>query len=225
MTAAPLALTDEQRSALDGWPVRRRWLIGRWSRPERCFWRARGWPTRRSPGGVEPRRSVRAGAAVREAGVDGVGVIALAGAARRGCRRDGGRGGPGHPGGTPDDGSTHWTTRLLAERMGIGKDTVARIWRDHQLQPWKVATFKLSNDPRFEEKLADVVGYTWTPRRGPRCSVSTRRPSSRPWTGPSPLADAAGPGRDDHPRLQAERHHRPLRRPERDHRQGPLRLP
>src|SRR5215216_4036211 len=38
----------------------------------------------------------------------------------------------------PDDDSTHWTTRRLAERFGIGKDTVARIWRNHELKPWKV---------------------------------------------------------------------------------------
>src|SRR5215213_3417573 len=37
----------------------------------------------------------------------------------------------------PDDGSTQWTTRLMAARHGIGKDTVARIWRDHELKPWK----------------------------------------------------------------------------------------
>jgi len=64
---------------------------------------------------------------------------------------------------TPDDGSTHWTTRLLAKRFGIGKDTVARIWRDHHLQPWKVDTFKVSTDPRFEEKLVDVVGLYMDP--------------------------------------------------------------
>ena len=57
---------------------------------------------------------------------------------------------------TPDDTSTHWTTRSLAKRFGIGKDTVARIWQDHHLQPWKVDTFKISTDPRFEEKLVDV---------------------------------------------------------------------
>ncbi len=67
---------------------------------------------------------------------------------------------------TPDDTSTHWTTRSLAERFGIGKDTVARIWRDHHLKPWRVETFKLSNDPRFEEKLIDVVGlYVNPPER------------------------------------------------------------
>lgn len=63
----------------------------------------------------------------------------------------------------PADGSTHWTTRLLADRFGIGKDTVARIWRDHNLKPWLVKTFKLSNDPHFEEKLVDVVGLYMNP--------------------------------------------------------------
>lgn len=63
----------------------------------------------------------------------------------------------------PDDGSTQWTTRLMAKRHGIGKDSVARIWRDHGLKPWKVDTFKISNDPDFEEKLVDVVGLYLNP--------------------------------------------------------------
>jgi hypothetical protein len=60
----------------------------------------------------------------------------------------------------PDDGSTHWTTRAMAERHGIGKDSVARIWRDHNLKPWKVETFKISNDPRFEENSSTLSGCT-----------------------------------------------------------------
>ena len=63
----------------------------------------------------------------------------------------------------PEDGSTHWTTRLLAARFDIGKDTVARIWRDHQLKPWLTTTFKISNDPDFEAKLVDVVGLYMNP--------------------------------------------------------------
>ena len=51
----------------------------------------------------------------------------------------------------------------MAKRHGIGKDTVARIWRDHGLKPWKVDTFKISNDPNFEEKLVDVVGLYVNP--------------------------------------------------------------
>jgi transposase len=64
---------------------------------------------------------------------------------------------------SPDDGSTPWTTRRLAERFGIGKDSVARIWRDHELKPWKVSRFKISNDPDFEAKLVDVVGVYLNP--------------------------------------------------------------
>ncbi len=63
---------------------------------------------------------------------------------------------------TPPD-ATHWTTRSMARRVGIGKDAVARIWADHDLKPWKVDTFKVSNDPRFEEKLVDVVGLYLNP--------------------------------------------------------------
>ena len=67
---------------------------------------------------------------------------------------------------TPPDGSTHWSTRTLGEYVGIGKDSVARIWRDHEIKPWQVKTFKVSNDPRFEEKLVDVVGlYMDPPKR------------------------------------------------------------
>lgn len=63
----------------------------------------------------------------------------------------------------PADGSTHWSTRTMAARHGVGKDTVARIWRARNLKPWRVETFKLSSDPRFEEKLVDVVGLYMDP--------------------------------------------------------------
>jgi transposase len=63
----------------------------------------------------------------------------------------------------PADGSTHWTTRSLAARLGVGKDTVAKVWADHGLKPWQVTTFKISNDPLFEEKLVDVVGVYLRP--------------------------------------------------------------
>jgi len=54
----------------------------------------------------------------------------------------------------PPDTSTHWTTRSLAKRFGVGKDSIAQVWTDHQLKSWKVDTFKVSTDPQFEEKLA-----------------------------------------------------------------------
>src|SRR3954464_10678266 len=61
------------------------------------------------------------------------------------------------------NGPSDWSTRTLARRVGIGKDAVAKIWADHNLKPWKVETFKVSNDPRFEEKLVDVVGLYVNP--------------------------------------------------------------
>jgi len=63
----------------------------------------------------------------------------------------------------PTDGGTHWSTRMLAKRFGVGKDTIAKVWADHHLKPWQVATFKLSNDPNFENKLRDVVGLYLNP--------------------------------------------------------------
>src|SRR3954471_10908256 len=63
----------------------------------------------------------------------------------------------------PADGSTHWSPRTMAARVGIGKDAVAKIWADHNLKPWRVETFKVSNDPHFEEKLVDVVGLYLNP--------------------------------------------------------------
>src|ERR687891_91031 len=63
----------------------------------------------------------------------------------------------------PEDGSVAWTTRTLGDRHGVGKDTVARIWRSRGLRPWKVDTFKLSTAPAFEDKLVDVVGLYVNP--------------------------------------------------------------
>jgi transposase len=64
---------------------------------------------------------------------------------------------------SPPDGSTHWSTRSMASYIGVGKDTVQRIWANHEVKPWRVDTFKLSNDPHFEDKLVDVVGLYMNP--------------------------------------------------------------
>ena len=64
---------------------------------------------------------------------------------------------------TTPPGATHWSTRTLAEKMGVGHATVARIWDAHGLQPHRIETFKLSRDKRFVEKLTDVVGLYLNP--------------------------------------------------------------
>lgn len=51
----------------------------------------------------------------------------------------------------------------MAKAQGLSKSTVQRIWEDHQLKPHLTRSFKLSKDPRFLEKLTDVIGVYMTP--------------------------------------------------------------
>jgi hypothetical protein len=59
--------------------------------------------------------------------------------------------------------ATHWSARRLAKEVGLSPATVHRIWQKYGLQPHRVETFKFSRDPRFEQKLADVVGLYLDP--------------------------------------------------------------
>jgi transposase len=54
--------------------------------------------------------------------------------------------------------ATHWSTRTMAQVVDISEASVRRIWKLHGLKPHRVESFKLSNDPRFAEKLQDVIG-------------------------------------------------------------------
>src|SRR5213593_3060875 len=60
-------------------------------------------------------------------------------------------------------GMTHWSCRTMAESQGVSKSTVNNIWRAHNLQPHRTETFKLSRDPKFLEKMTDVVGLYLNP--------------------------------------------------------------
>ncbi len=64
---------------------------------------------------------------------------------------------------TKPTGMTHWSCRLMAESQGVSKSTVNNIWRRHNLKPHRVKSFKLSRDPRFLEKLTEVVGLYLNP--------------------------------------------------------------
>ena len=63
---------------------------------------------------------------------------------------------------TPND-ATHWSCRSMARHLGTTHSFVNRVWRAHGLKPHLIRTFKLSNDPHFEEKLRDVVGLYLDP--------------------------------------------------------------
>jgi transposase len=59
--------------------------------------------------------------------------------------------------------ATHWSRTSMAERTGLSKSTIGRIWRDFGLKPHRAETFKLSTDPLFVEKVVDVVGLYHNP--------------------------------------------------------------
>ncbi|HOQ53299.1 MAG TPA: IS630 family transposase [Micropruina sp.] len=164
--AAPLMVSAEQRAELAA-------IARSTTRPHRVVVQARGllWAAEGVANAEIARRCEVDADAVRRwrtrfatAGVAGVGIIAKG----RGRK-------PSLPAGTveevlrltreetPPDTSTHWSTRSMAARVGIGKDAVAKIWADNNLKPWQVTTFKISNDPCFEEKLVDVVGLYLDP--------------------------------------------------------------
>src|SRR6266852_6718888 len=63
---------------------------------------------------------------------------------------------------TPSD-ATHWSARSMARAQGLSKDTIHRIWKQHNRKPHLIETFKLSRDKRFVEKLHDVVGLYLNP--------------------------------------------------------------
>ena len=64
---------------------------------------------------------------------------------------------------SPEDGSTHWSTRSMAAKVGMSQTAISRVWRAFGLQPHRVEDFKLSTDPQFIDKVRDVVGLYLNP--------------------------------------------------------------
>ena len=58
---------------------------------------------------------------------------------------------------TPRD-ATHWSTRSMAQAVGLSQSSISRIWRAFGLKPHRTEHFKLSPDPQFVDKVSDVVG-------------------------------------------------------------------
>ena len=64
---------------------------------------------------------------------------------------------------TQPEGETHWSTRSMADEVGVSHMTVCRVWQTFGLKPHRSDTFKLSNDPFFVEKVRDIVGLYLNP--------------------------------------------------------------
>ena len=162
VTAPPLAMTDEQRAALEVMARRRLLAIARWSRPRRCCWRPTVWGPTRWRGAVTPPTS-RCGPGVggsrpKASKVwpdrQGSGTDVLA------ARGHGGRRRARHPARDARrrldalDDAAHG--RALRHRQGHGRPHLARP----QLKPWKVDTFKVSNDPPSKRSWSTWSGST-----------------------------------------------------------------
>jgi len=164
-TAAPIILSPEERSTLDAWVrgrslpfrlVQRAWIIRLAadgmqsqeiardlgvSRPTVQLWRQRFLAFRLAglekdaprPGRI-PKITLKKIQAVVEATLH-----------------------------TTPPNATHWSTRSMAKAQGLSEATIRRIWKQHNLKPHLVKTFKLSRDKRFVEKLYDVVGLYLNP--------------------------------------------------------------
>src|SRR5712692_408514 len=63
----------------------------------------------------------------------------------------------------PTDGTTHWSTRRLAKKLGVNHMLVARAWARAGLKPHRMKRYMASDDPAFEEKAADVIGLYINP--------------------------------------------------------------
>ena len=104
---------------------------------------------------------------------------------------------------TPVD-STHWSTRSLAAAMEVSACSISRIWRARKLQPHRVKTFKLSNDPLFAEKTTDIVElYLFESSSQLGCVVRGRTVSAPgAYADPAQPALRARPPCDQNKRLQ-----------------------
>ena len=161
---APLTLTEEERSELRGWARRPTTAQAMALRARIIMECAEGW----SNGEVAEELGVTRATVGKwrrrflEMGLDG-----LVDAPR-----------PGTPRTITDEGverviaktleempanATHWATRSMAEATGLSQSSISRIWRAFSLQPHRLETFKLSNDPLFVSKVRDIVGLYLDP--------------------------------------------------------------
>lgn len=63
----------------------------------------------------------------------------------------------------PQDGSTHWSTRRLANVLRVSHMMIARVWARHGLKPHRLERYMASDDPDFERKAADIIGLYLNP--------------------------------------------------------------
>ena len=96
--------------------------------------------------------------------------------------------------------ATHWSRSSMAEAVGISPSSVGRIWAEAGLKPHVTKGFKVSNDPKFEEKVTDIVGlYLNPPERAVVLCVDQKSQIQALDRTQPRAATQEGPCRDDDP--------------------------
>jgi hypothetical protein len=80
---------------------------------------------------------------------------------------------------------THWSSRLLADQLGISHSTLARGWAEHDGKPWQTEAFSSPATRSWRPESATWSGCPWSRRRMRSCAVWTRSRRSRLWSAPS----------------------------------------
>jgi transposase len=113
--------------------------------------------------------------------------------------------------------ATHWSTRKMAAELGVSAASISRHWRANGLKPHLVRGFKVSRDPRFVEKLEDIVGLYMSPPEHALVLCCDEKSQVRPYAARAAAEKRACSHHD--PRLQAQRHDHAVRRAQRAGRQ------
>ncbi len=163
--AAPLTLTDEQRRTLEAWIRAKSTSQGVALRAKIILSAAQGTPNQRTAKdlGITRPTVLLWRSRFKEGGIEALTHIATGRGRRPTYTTERVTQIVEATTQTKPQGATHWSTRTMAKAQGISKATIQRIWYAHGLQPHRVKRFKLSKDPRFTEKLTDVVGLYLNP--------------------------------------------------------------
>lgn len=161
---APLTMTDAERSELRGWARRPKTAQGMALRARIVLLCAEDWSNQ----DVAEELGVNRGTVGKwrqrfiTSGLDGLVDTPRPGAPREITDEDVEQVIAKTLEETPKN-ATQWSTRSMADVTGLSQSSISRIWRAFSLQPHRLDTFKLSNDPLFVSKVRDIVGLYLNP--------------------------------------------------------------
>ncbi len=163
--ACSITLNEKERSTLEGWARGRRTPVRLVTRAKIVLLAAKGWTNKDIAAEVGMWRGnvARWRQRFAERGLAGIEKDAPRGGRLPTVRNGVARRIIETTTQKKPENATHWSTRTLAEHLGVSRSMVQRVWKANGLKPYRVNTFKVSNDKHFIEKMTDVVGLYLNP--------------------------------------------------------------